>query len=255
MVARHHHDSNTGATATLDGRWHLGSRRVLETHECIEHELLFEVWADRTRELGARDDIAYVFPFENRGVEVGVTLHHPHGQIYAYPFVPAVAGRELEQQRAYFERNGRGLLEDHLRAEIEEGTRTLYTGDRAVALLPVCARYAYEIWVAPKRGVPSLTDLDAEDRRDLARALKTSLLKLDALFSKPMPYIMAFHQAPSDGAAHPEAHVHIEIYPYLRMPSRLKYLAGSETGAGAFTADTLPEEKAAELRAIEVDLG
>jgi UDPglucose--hexose-1-phosphate uridylyltransferase len=218
-------------------------------------ELLFEVWADRTRELGARDDIAYVFPFENRGVEVGVTLHHPHGQIYAYPFVPAVAARELEQQRAYFERNGRGLLEYHHPAEIEEGARTLYTGDRAVALLPVCARYAYEIWVAPKRGVPSLTDLDAEDRRDLARALKTSLLKLDALFSKPMPYIMAFHQAPSDGAAHPEAHVHIEIYPYLRMPSRLKYLAGSETGAGAFTADTLPEEKAAELRAIEVDLG
>jgi UDPglucose--hexose-1-phosphate uridylyltransferase len=218
-------------------------------------ELLFEVWAHRTLELGARDDVEYVFPFENRGVEVGVTLHHPHGQIYAYPFVPPVAARELEQQKRYYELHGRGLLEDHIRAELDEGARrVLYDGREAVAFVPVCARYPYEVWVAPRRPAPSLVDLSEHERADLARALKTVLLKYDGLWGPPFPYIMVFHQAPTDGAPHPEAHVHIEFYPPFRMPGRLKYLAGSEAGAGAFTADTLPDEKAAELRAVEVTL-
>jgi len=118
----------------------------------------------------------------------------------------------------------------------------------------VCARYAYEVWIAPIRAVASLADLDAEQRMDYARALKTVLLKLDGLWSAPMPYVLVFHQAPTDGAAHPEAHLHIEIYPPYRMRGRLKYLAGSELGAGVFTADTAPEDKAAELQAVEVKL-
>jgi UDPglucose--hexose-1-phosphate uridylyltransferase len=216
--------------------------------------LLFEVWADRYRELGARDDVQYVFPFENRGVEVGVTLHHPHGQIYAYPFVPPLAARELQQQREYLETHGRGLLQDHLLAEVVDGRRLLYVSDLAVALLPVCARYSYEVWVAPRRAIRSLADLTAEGRLELARALKTVLMKFDALWNRPFPYIMVFHQAPTDGAAHPEAHLHIELYPAYRMAGRLKYLAGSEVGAGVFTADTLPEEKARELQAVQVSI-
>ena len=217
-------------------------------------ELLFEVWADRTRELGAREDVQYVFPFENRGVEIGVTLHHPHGQIYAYPFIPPVPARELHQQKEHFDRTGRGLLEEFLEAELGEGQRILWRGERAVALVPAVARYTYEIWIAPLRPAQRLYDLTGEERRDLARALKLSLLKLDKLWQRPMPYLLVFHQAPTDGKGHPEAHLHLEILPYLRMPGRLKYLAGSEIGAGAFTADTLPEEKAAELRAVEVRL-
>jgi UDPglucose--hexose-1-phosphate uridylyltransferase len=215
-------------------------------------ELVLEVWAHRYRELGARDDIQYVFPFENRGVEVGVTLHHPHGQIYAYPFVPPVAARELQHQRAHLDAHGRGLLEDLLAAERAAGSRVLYDGAGAVALVPVCARYPYEAWIASARPRPSLADLDDDERADFARALKTVLLKYDALWQRPMPYVLAVHQAPTDGTAHPEAHVHVEIYPAYRMPGRLKYLAGSEVGAGVFTADTLPEEKAAELRAVDV---
>ena len=218
-------------------------------------ELLVEVWAHRTRELGDRGDVEYVFPFENRGVEVGVTLHHPHGQIYAYPFVPPVAARELEQQRRHYEQHGRGLLEDHIRAEMaDDARRVLYAGNDTVAFVPVCARYPYEVWIAPRRPAPSLVDLGAEERADLARALKTVLLKYDGLWGQPFPYIMVFHQAPTDGRPHPEAHVHIEFYPPFRMRGRLKYLAGSEAGAGAFTADTLPDEKAAELRAVDVRL-
>jgi UDPglucose--hexose-1-phosphate uridylyltransferase len=222
----------------------------------LDHiRLLIDVWAQRYEELGAREDVKYVFPFENRGVEVGVTLHHPHGQIYAYPFVPPIAARELAEQRAYYERHGRGLLADHLHAEIAHGPqRILYQGSHAIALVPVCARYPYEVWVAPLRPAASLANLSGEERDDVARALKTVLLKYDGLWERPFPYIMVFHQAPTDGAPHPEAHAHVELYPAYRMPNRLKYLAGSEVGAGVFTADTLPDDKAAELRAVEVSL-
>jgi UDPglucose--hexose-1-phosphate uridylyltransferase len=217
-------------------------------------ELLVEVWADRTRELGARDDVAYVFPFENRGVEVGVTLHHPHGQIYAYPFVPPLAERMLEQQHAFMERSGGNLLEQHIAAELADGRRILFSDEEAVAFVPACARYAYEIWVAPRKATARFDELSARQIRSFARALKLALAKLDGLWGLPMPYIMGFHQAPSDGQPHPEAALHAQIYPAYRMRGRLKYLAGSEIGAGTFTADTLPETTAAELAAVEVEL-
>jgi UDPglucose--hexose-1-phosphate uridylyltransferase len=217
-------------------------------------ELVIDVWADRYEALGALDDVGYVYPFENRGVEVGVTLHHPHGQIYAYPFVPPVAARELAEQRAYYERHATGLLEDLIAEEIADGARIVYVGPHVAAFMPVCARYPYEVWVAPRRPAAAFPMLSADERRDFARALKTVLLKYDGLWQRPFPYILAFHQAPTDGAPHPEAHLHAEFYPAFRMPGRLKYLAGSEIGAGVFTADTLPEEKAEELRAVTVDL-
>jgi len=221
----------------------------------LDHvELIVDVWADRYRELGQIPDVQYVMPFENRGVEVGVTLHHPHGQIYAYPFVPPVPARELAAQLEYFTTHARGLLENLIEKEIEDGRRMLYSTDRAVAFMPVCARYSYEVWVAPRRAAPSVADLDAAERREFARALKTVLMKFDRLWDRPFPYVMVFHQAPTDGQRHPEAHLHVEFYPAYRMRGRLKYLAGSELGAGVFTADTLPEEKAAELRAVEVSV-
>lgn len=217
-------------------------------------ELLFEVWAHRTRVLGARPEVQYVFPFENRGVEVGVTLEHPHGQIYAYPFVPPIPARELAQQRAYLEAHGRGLLEDLFAREIAARERLVYHGDLALAVVPSCARHPYEAWIAPRRGAPSLADLTADERGDLARALKTLLLKYDALWARPFPYVLVCHQAPTDDAPHPEAHVHFECYPVYRMRDRLKYLAGSELGAGVFTADTRPEDTARELRDVEIAL-
>jgi UDPglucose--hexose-1-phosphate uridylyltransferase len=217
-------------------------------------ELVIEVWADRYEVLGAGPDVAYVFPFENRGVEVGVTLHHPHGQIYAYPFVPPVPARALEQQRRHYEERGRGLLEELIASETATGERLIYRGEHAVAFMPVFARYSYEAWVAPVRGAPSCAALTPDERRDFARALKTVLMKYDALWQRPFPYILAMHQAPTDGAAHPEAHVHIELYPAFRMQGRLKFLAGSEIGAGVFTADTVPEEKVKELQAVAVDI-
>jgi UDPglucose--hexose-1-phosphate uridylyltransferase len=215
-------------------------------------ELILAVWGERTRALAARADVAYVFAFENRGVEVGATLHHPHGQIYAYPFVPPIAARALERELAYHAYHGRTLVEDLVAAEVAQDVRTVHVGAGAVAFVPVCARWAYEIWVAPRRPVASIADVGDDVRLDLARALSRALRKLDGLWQRPMPYVLALHQAPARGA-HPYAHLRIEIYPWQRLPGRLKHLAGSEVGAGTFTADTLPEDTAAELRAVEVD--
>lgn len=221
----------------------------------LDHlEVVLEAFADRYRDLGSRSDIQYVMPFENRGVEVGVTLHHPHGQIYAFPFVPPVAEIELRQQANYYREHGQGLLASHIIDEMHDGRRMLYSGTQAVAFVPAFARYAYEVWIAPRRSAPSLAAITVGERRDLARALKTVLLKYDGLWGRPFPYVMVVHQAPTDGAAHPEAHCHVEFYPAYRMRDRLKFLAGCELGAGMFTSDTLPEAKAAELQAVQVQI-
>jgi UDPglucose--hexose-1-phosphate uridylyltransferase len=217
-------------------------------------ELIVEVWGDRYRDLGARDDVAYVYAFENRGVEVGVTLQHPHGQIYAYPFVPPIPARALHHERSFFGATGGTLLERMVADELGSGRRVLYDGLQVAAFVPVCARYPYEVWIAPRHRVASVADLDPAGRRDFARALKTVLLKYDAMWDRPFPYIMALYQAPTDApaAAYPEAHLHLELYPAYRMPDRLKYLAGSEIGAGVFTADMDPDDMAAALQSVRV---
>jgi UDPglucose--hexose-1-phosphate uridylyltransferase len=216
--------------------------------------LLIEVWADRTRTLGARPGIEYVLPFENRGVEVGVTLHHPHGQIYAYPFVPSVPSRLLASERGHYAREGRPLLQSLVEFEIAAASRVLYCGEHAIAFVPAWARYTYEVWVAPRLAVARLDDLSDAQVRDLARAFKTVLLKYDGLWSRPFPYILHWYQAPTDKETHPEVHLHAEFYPAYRAPGKLKYLAGTEIAAGMFANDALPEAKARELMAVPVDL-
>lgn len=221
----------------------------------LDHvELLLQVWGERTTLLGELNAIQYVLPFENRGQEVGVTLHHPHGQIYAYPQVPPVPARMLQQSQAYLAEHGRGPLQAMIEAELADGARVVYEGPHAVAFVPPCARYPYEVWVAPRLPVPGFASLGPEQRADLARALKTVLMKYDALWNRPFPYLMAWYQAPTDGQPHPEAHLHAEFYPPYRTADKLKYLAGTELAAGFFAMDALPEDKARELQAVEVEI-
>jgi UDPglucose--hexose-1-phosphate uridylyltransferase len=217
-------------------------------------ELLLRVWAERTSELGRIAEIQYVLPFENRGAEVGVTLHHPHGQLYAYPQVPPVPARMQRVASDYFNAHGRGVLEDYVQQELAAAQRLLYSGRHAVAFVPACARYPYETWVAPIEPVATFAALSDAQRTDLARALKTVLLKYDALWQRSFPYLMAWYQAPTDGARHPESHLHAEFYPPYRTRDRLKYLAGTELAAGWFAMDALPEEKARELQQVVVDI-
>ncbi|MBC7437769.1 MAG: galactose-1-phosphate uridylyltransferase, partial [Bdellovibrionales bacterium] len=214
--------------------------------------LLFEVLADRTSRLGAAAAIQYVLPFENRGVECGVTLHHPHGQIYAYPLVPPVPARMQQLAGEHYARHARGLLVQHIEAERKDAVRMLYEGEHAVAFVPVCARYPYEVWVAPIRPAANFAGLTDAERADLARALKTVLRKYDLLWDRPFPYLMAWYQAPTDGLDHPESHLHAQLWPPHRTRERLKFLAGTELGAGFFAMDVLPEDKARELQQVEV---
>ncbi len=217
-------------------------------------ELLLQVWGHRTERLSRLGDIAYVLPFENRGAEVGVSLHHPHGQIYAYPVVPPVPAAMQAQALAHWRSTGSGVLASHIAAERRDGRRMLYEGGHAVAFVPACARYPYEVWVAPIEPVEHFGGLSAPQRADLARALKTVLRKFDGLWQRPLPYLMAWYQAPTDGQPHPESHLHAEFYPPYRTAERLKYLAGTELAAGFFAMDALPEDTARELQQVQVVL-
>ena len=217
-------------------------------------QLLLEVWADRTNFLASSPDIEYVMPFQNRGAEVGVTLHHPHGQIYAYPLVPPVPARMQEIALEYYQRHHRGALQELIQREIDDETRLIYRGEQAVAFVPVCARYPFEVWVAPIEPVSTFVQLSNAQRADLARALQIVLRKFDALWDRPFPYLMSWYQAPVDGRPHPESHLHAEFYPPYRTRDKLKYLAGTEIGAGFFAMDTLPEESADTLRKVAIDV-
>ena len=210
---------------------------------------LVEVWADRYEELGALPFVEYVFIFENKGEAIGVTLHHPHGQIYAYPFVPPRPKKELEAARAHRRETGTCLHCDLLAEELDDGRRVVVEGEHFVAFVPFYAHFPYEAHVYGRRCAPSIKDLDAPERRDLAGVLKRLLVGYDDLFGFSLPYMMAMHQAPTDGGDHDGvAHFHIEFYPLNRTAEKMKYLAGSETGAGAFIMDALPEGMAGTLR-------
>lgn len=215
-------------------------------------EDLMWVWRHRYLELGAREDIDYVLIFENRGVEVGVTLHHPHGQIYGYPFLPPLPALELAASARMDGCAPCALMHD----ELADGRRVVYENEGVVVYVPFAARWAYEAHVTLRAHRPSLPDCEAEELRLLADALQALVRGYDALFERPFPYVMAVHQAPTTPAAGSapsagapgEAHLHVEFYPPLRTADKLKYLAGSEQGAGTFISDTLPEESAIALR-------
>jgi UDPglucose--hexose-1-phosphate uridylyltransferase len=207
-------------------------------------EALMWVWRERFQELGVREDIDYVLIFENRGVEVGVTLHHPHGQIYGYPFLPPVPRLEL----AADERLGGCAPCTLLGGELEDGQRIVYENGGVAAYVPYAARWPYEAHVTLREHRPSLLDCDAEELRLLADGLQALARGYDALFDRPFPYVMVVHQAPTAVASVRQGHLHVEFYTPLRTAEKLKYLAGSEQGAGTFISDVLPEESAAKLR-------
>lgn len=212
--------------------------------------LVLKVWADRTIELAKHEDIQYVMPFENKGVEMGVTLHHPHGQIYAYTFIPPIQERILESMRMHA--SGK-LLEEMIRGEMKDGRRILVETENVIAFIPVCARYSYETWIAPKKSFQHLHEMAPDTLKELAIVLKTLLLKFDGLWGRPFPYLMTLFQAPVDGNDYPYAHLYLQLTPPYRTKDRLKYLAGTELGAGVFVNDSFPEEKAQELQAVEVE--
>lgn len=216
--------------------------------------LVLEVMAERTKEIQKNLNIKYVMPFENRGVEMGVTLHHPHGQIYAYPFTPPVIDTFNKSFESFFIENKMTLLQHIIKNELEEDQRVISKNENALAFIPSFARYPYETWITPRRPVQFLSDLNQEEMRDLAKILKETLLKFDQLWQRPFPYLMNFYQAPVNSGAVNYWNFFIQITPPYRNKDRLKYLAGTELGAGTFVNDSLPEEKAMELKGIQITI-
>jgi UDPglucose--hexose-1-phosphate uridylyltransferase len=213
--------------------------------------LILEVLADRTAEMAAAG-LRYVLPFENRGVEMGVTLTHPHGQIYGYGFVPAVQTRALAAMRRHLQATERPLVAEISAHERKAGVRVVAEQETAVAFVPPFARYPYEVWAAPMDGPAYLHDLGAPQRLDLAAVLSDALRRLDRLFARPMPYLLTVNQAPTDGELHPEWVVYVAIWPIRRHADRLKYLAGTELAAGVFAGDVLPEAAAHALKGVRL---
>lgn len=212
---------------------------------------LVEVWTDRFADLGGKDFIEYVLIFENKGKDIGVTLYHPHGQIYAFPFIPPKIQKELDSASNHMSRTGSCLFCDIVAEEIKDGRRIVVENDSFVAMIPFFARYPYEVYIFSRKHHQDMLAFDDGERDDLANILKAVLLKYDNLWGISLPYMMIMHQAPTDGRDYGYYHFHIEFHPPNRTQNKLKYLAGCEAGAGSFINDTVAEEKAAELRAAE----
>ena len=216
---------------------------------------VIDVWADRTARLGEIAEVEQVFCFENRGPEIGVTLHHPHGQIYAYPYLPARTREILRQAQQHHVRTGRLLGRDILDAERADGSRVVRSGRRWTAYVPFAARWPVEVHLAPHRDVPDIPALDGDERDELAELYLDLLGRLDRYHRTaddhpvPLPYIAAWQQAPVR-AGREVSRLHLQVMSVLRAPGTLKYLAGSESGVGGWVNDARPEAIAARLREL-----
>ena len=210
---------------------------------------VIDVWTERFEALSADPRHRYVLIFENRGEEVGVTMPHPHGQIYAYPYVPQKLRIELDACQAHFRQYGRCLLCGMNQSEQEFGARVVTETEHFLAYVPFFTDYPYGVFIVSKEHLTALPEMGADQKDDLAVVLQRVTAGMDRLFDRPFPYMMVLHQRPSDGSdvsAH--YHFHIEFYPPLRDQTKSKYLASSETGAWAPCNPTAVEQTAPLLR-------
>ena len=211
---------------------------------------IVQVWQQQTYDLGQRPEVNHVLCFENKGEVVGVSNPHPHGQLYATNFVFKLIEQELIASQRYRQETERSLFADIIKSEQSDGRRILYEDEHVIAFVPYFARYAYEVYLAPKRRVPYIFALNDAEVRALAQGLKQVTVRFDNLWHISFPYVMTLHQAPLDGGDYGTFHFFIVFQPPLRRPNVLKYLAGPEIGGGNFISDTSPEGKAAELLAV-----
>ncbi|GHH47478.1 galactose-1-phosphate uridylyltransferase [Streptomyces candidus] len=222
--------------------------------------LVLEAWTDRTAELSRLPSVEQVFCFENRGAEIGVTLGHPHGQIYGYPYVTPRTARMLDALRAHAEAHpeapaGRAvnLFDQVVARERADGSRIVLDTGHWVAFVPYAAHWPYEVHLYPARRVPDLRDLDDAARAEFPAVYLELLRRFDRIFGPdqpPTPYIAAWHQAPVRHPLRGEFALHLELFTIRRTSGKLKVLAGSESGMGAFINDVSPEAAAIRLREV-----
>ncbi|MHA7286760.1 galactose-1-phosphate uridylyltransferase [Arthrobacter sp. MDT3-44] len=248
-------DPSWGTTATAYGRCevvafdsaHEGSFGSLSPERA---RTVVDAWAQRTEALSAMPGIKQVFCFENRGADIGVTLLHPHGQIYAYPFIPPRAAVLAARAAAFFEASGgkQTLMGHALSSERSSGERMVIEGEHFSAFVPFAARWPLEVHLVPHRQVADLAGLTDAERDELTTVYLDLLGRLDALYPTPTPYIAAWQQAPVDDVLRPASYLHLQLTSPRRAADKLKFLAGSEAAMGAFINDTTPETVAEALR-------
>ncbi|POX65355.1 galactose-1-phosphate uridylyltransferase [Streptomyces sp. Ru62] len=221
--------------------------------------LVLDAWTDRTSELSHLPSVEQVFCFENRGAEIGVTLGHPHGQIYAYPFTTPRTALMLRSLAAHKEATGGANLFDTVLEEELAGERVVLEGEHWAAFVPYAAHWPYEVHLYPKRRVPDLLALDEAARTEFPQVYLELLRRFDRIFGEgepPTPYISAWHQAPFgaleefDGVTRDDFALHLELFTIRRTSGKLKFLAGSESGMSVFINDVPPERAAERLREV-----
>ena len=225
---------------------HTGSFAALETAHA---RLVVDAWRHRTADLMAIPGVEQVFCFENRGDEIGVTLSHPHGQIYGYPFLTPRTAAMLQQASEYRVSYGGNLFADLLAREVSDGSRVVARTDLFTAFVPFAARWPVEVHIYPNRFVHNLLELAATELDDFARIYLDVLRRFDRMYSRPLPYISALHQF-ADTDAQRDGYFHVELMSIRRSAVALKYLAASESALDAFISDVTPEAVAERLRGL-----
>lgn len=215
---------------------------------------LLNLLVDRFNELKKDERIKYIFPFENKGEAVGVTMPHPHGQLYAYPFVPQKIQVELASSEAYYEEHQQCLFCAMNKEEQEEKVRIVGENDSFLAYIPFFTDYPYGVFIVAKRHITTLAECTVEEKADLAHMLKTLTKAFDLLFDAPFPYMMVYHQSPVNSPDYEKAkdyyHFHMEFYPPFREANKIKFYASSEMGAWAAANTSAVEETAPVLAAL-----
>jgi UDPglucose--hexose-1-phosphate uridylyltransferase len=214
----------------------------------LQIENLIDVWEDRIIELYSNPMIKYIFVFENKGEEVGATLSHPHGQLYAFPFLPLRVKTKLKNMKDYINKNNRCMLCDILKEEMRLGKRIIFQNDYFLAFVPYYARFPYEVHILSKRHLGSISDMDDLEKKSFAEALKNVTKKYDKVFARSCPYMMALFISPSKKDKYSYFHFHVEFCPPLREENKIKWMASVETMTWQFINPSCPEEIAEQLR-------
>ena len=210
---------------------------------------LVDLWIERFNTIKADDKIKYVFIFENRGEAVGVTMPHPHGQIYGYSVVPKKLQLEVNSAKKYLRENGKCIFCDMLEKETEAEKRIIFKTEHFTVFLPFFCEYPYGVYIMANRHISNIAEFTDEEKRDFAKVMKETTGMLDSLFGFKFPYMMCMHNAPVNGEDPSEYfHFHVEFFPPMRSADKIKFNASSETGAWAHCNPTAPEAKAEELR-------
>jgi UDPglucose--hexose-1-phosphate uridylyltransferase len=207
------------------------------------------LWQEEYTTLSQHKNIDNVLIFENKGKAIGVSNPHPHGQIYATGFVPKIVQRELDSFVDYKKSHSAGLLEDLVKYEQEKKDRIILENDHFIAFIPFFARFVYETYIVPKRHVSNISQLTKDETEAFVEIHKNIITKFDNLYKMSFPNITMLQNAPTDGKEENELfHFHVEFYPPMRSPDKLKYLAGFESGGGNIINPVRPEEAAGRMR-------